>query len=83
MGRKNWLFSDTPNGAIASSMVYSMVETAKANGVNPYHYLSFLLERYPSTRMSENELEKLTPWDNDVKAEIEKRAKSGIDANLS
>ena len=83
MGRKNWLFSDTPNGAIASSMVYSMVETAKANGVNPYHYLSFLLERYPSTRMSENELEKLAPWGNDVKAEIEKRAKSGIDSNQS
>jgi len=34
--RKNWLFSDTVKGAVASSVVYSIVETAKANGVEPY-----------------------------------------------
>ena len=37
VGRKNWLFCDTPNGAQASAIVYTMVEMAKANGVNVYH----------------------------------------------
>lgn len=36
IGRKNWLFSDTPNGAAASARLYSLVETAKANGQEPY-----------------------------------------------
>ena len=45
VGRKNWLFCDTPNGAQASAVVYTMVEMAKANGVNVYHYLTYLLEK--------------------------------------
>ncbi len=45
VGRKNWLFCDTPNGAQASAIVYTMVEMAKANGVNVYHYLTYLLEK--------------------------------------
>ena len=36
VGRKNWLFSDTPKGAMASAQLYSLVETAKANGQEPY-----------------------------------------------
>ena len=83
MGRKNWLFSDTPNGATASSLVYTMVETAKANGVNPYHYLAFLLERFPSAAMSGEELDRLSPWNEDVKAELLKRAENGISENSS
>lgn len=82
MGRKNWLFSDTPNGADASSLVYTMVETAKANGVNPYHYLAFLLEKFPSPLMSDEELEVLAPWNENVKAELKERAESGIAADL-
>ena len=78
MGRKNWLFSDTPNGANASALVYSMVETAKANGVNPYHYLAFLLEKYPSSLMTDEELEALAPWNEAVKAELTDRAKNPI-----
>ena len=42
-GRKNRLFSDTPNGANASALVYSIVETAKANDIDVYHYLKYLL----------------------------------------
>lgn len=83
MGRKNWLFSDTPNGAGASSLVYTMVETAKANGVNPYHYLAFLLEKFPSPLMSDEELAALAPWNEDVKAELKEREGSGIAANPS
>lgn len=82
MGRKNWLFSDTPQGADASSLVYTMVETAKANGVNPYHYLAFLLEKFPSVLMSDEELEGLAPWNEEVKAELTQRAQKGmIDAD--
>ena len=45
VGRKNWLFSNTPKGANASAAVYSIVETAKANGLRPFPYLKLLLER--------------------------------------
>lgn len=44
LGRKNWLFSNTPRGADASAAIYSVVETAKANGLMPFEYLKFLLE---------------------------------------
>ena len=74
VGRKNWLFCDTPNGAQASAVVYTMVEMAKANGVNVYHYLTYLLEKMPDDRMSDDNLELLAPWNETVKAEIERRA---------
>ena len=73
VGRKNWLFCDTPNGAQASALVYSMVEIAKANGVNVYHYLTYLLKKMPSDRMSDEELELLAPWNENVKTEIQHR----------
>ena len=47
LGRKNWLFSNTPKGADASAAIYSIVETAKANGLEPFEYLKFLLESLP------------------------------------
>ena len=50
-----------------------MVEMAKANGVNVYHYLTYLLEKLPDDR-SNDELEILAPWNETVKAEIERRA---------
>ena len=77
MGRKNWMFSDTPNGAVASEQIYTIIETAKENGVNVYHYLTYLLEQAPSSQMSDEELERFAPWNEEVKAEIERRA-SGI-----
>lgn len=74
--RKNWLFCDTPHGAQASAIVYTMVEMAKANGVNVYHYLTYLLEKLPDDSMSDNELDQLAPWNEKVKIEIERRAKN-------
>lgn len=74
--RKNWLFCDTPGGAQASAMVYTMVEMAKANGINVYHYLSYLLEKLPNDRMRDEKLESMAPWNEEVKAEIERRAAS-------
>ena len=76
VGRKNWLFCDTPHGAQASAIVYTMVEMAKANGVNVYHYLTYLLEKLPDDSMSDNELDQLAPWNEKVKIEIERRAKN-------
>ena len=76
VGRKNWLFCDTPNGAQASAIVYTMVEMAKANGVNVYHYLTYLLEKQPNDSMSDEELNQLAPWNEDVKAELKRRIES-------
>lgn len=61
VGRWNWLFCDTTDGADASMVVYSLLETAKANGLNPLKYLSFLLDTRPNAKMSDEELEKLVP----------------------
>ena len=63
VGRKNWLFSDTVKGAVASSVVYSLVETAKANGVEPYAYLLRLLSIMPTLGRTppNDELDKLMP----------------------
>jgi transposase len=60
IGRSNWLFSDTPRGAHASAAIYSLVETAKANGLEPYHYFRYLFTHLP-TANSEEDLEKLLP----------------------
>ena len=59
-GRKQWLFSCTPNGAEASSIIYSIIETAKENHLNPFQYMKFLLERLPNAKASE--LDDLLPW---------------------
>lgn len=68
LGRKNWLFCDTTDGAEASMMVYSLIETAKANNINPLNYLEYLLEIRPSSKMSDDELELLCPWNQEVQA---------------
>lgn len=62
VGRRNWLFCDTTAGADASMMVYSLLETARANGLNPQKYLEYLLEARPDKNMSDKELENLAPW---------------------
>jgi transposase len=48
VGRKGWLFSGSPRGAQASATLYSLVESAKANGLEPRAYLTFLFERLPA-----------------------------------
>lgn len=61
IGRKNWLFSDTPKGATASAQIYSLIETAKANGQEPYAWLRYVLERLPIANSVEA-IEALLPW---------------------
>ncbi|NDY74534.1 IS66 family transposase [Desulfobacter hydrogenophilus] len=60
IGRKNWLFSVTPEGAAASAALYSLIETAKANGLEPYWYFRYLLEKLPDA-MTEDDYKALLP----------------------
>lgn len=53
IGRKNWLFSGTPAGARASATIYSLIESAKACGLEPYAYLRYLFENLPKTLPAE------------------------------
>ncbi|MFD2444114.1 IS66 family transposase [Bacillus sp. CGMCC 1.16607] len=63
IGRKNWLFANTPKGARSSAIIYSIVETAKENGLNPYYYLRYLFEVLPNMDIKdESALDKLLPW---------------------
>jgi transposase len=63
IGRKNWLFSNTPKGANASATIYSIVETAKENGLNPFEYLTYLFERLPNINIKDQHaLDTLLPW---------------------
>lgn len=63
IGRKAWLFANTPQGARASAIIYSIVETAIANGLNPYYYLRYLFEQLPNMDTTdENALDRLLPW---------------------
>ncbi len=71
IGRKRWLFSDTPKGAHASAVHYSLVEMAKANGLKPDEYYRYILERLPYAETVE-ELEALLPWN--VKSALEKNS---------
>jgi hypothetical protein len=48
IGRRNWLFADTPRGAEAGAIIYSIVETAKANALNPSAYLNHVFEAMPN-----------------------------------
>ena len=59
--RKNFLFSDSQQGAKASAMIYSIIETARANEHNPFEYMTVLLTRLPSASCVE-EFEQLLPW---------------------
>jgi transposase len=59
LGRKNWLFAGTPAGAWASSLLFSLIETAKANNLEPYSYPRYLFEKLPVT--PDTEVDRLLP----------------------
>ena len=61
IGRKNWLFGGTPEGAAASALFYSLIETAKANKLEPHPYLRFIFEKLPTATTLED-YEALLPW---------------------
>ena len=61
LGRRNWLFADTVNGAKASASLYSLVQTARANDIEPYAYLCRLFAQLPAAQTVE-QIEALMPW---------------------
>lgn len=62
IGRKNFLFFDTPKGATAGQIIYSLVETAKANSINPRLYLETILTYMPGYQNEPAGIEQLLPW---------------------
>lgn len=67
IGRKNWLFSGSPKGAEASASCYSLIETAKANGLEPFKYLNYIFQYMPGSRIEEKEiLDSFLPWNKDI-----------------
>lgn len=70
IGRKNFLFSKSPKGATASSIVYSIVETAKANGLNTFYYLNYVFEKLPNIDIEDiDRLDELLPWSTSIPEE--------------
>ena len=69
IGRKNWLFAVTPKGASASAAIYSLVESAKANGLEIYKYFNYILTLMPGMDWHNHPglLEKLLPWSEKAK----------------
>jgi transposase len=70
VGRKNFLFSNTPKGATASARIYSIIETAKGNNVSPYYYLKYLFETLPNIDLDDQDsLDQLLPWSKNLPKE--------------
>lgn len=74
VGRKNWLFSDTSKGVDSSAVIYSLVESAKANDLELHSYLWFLLDelRCLDKSPSAAELETIMPWNPGIQKLLEK-----------
>ena len=75
IGKKNWQMIDTINGAKTSAIIYSIVETAKANNLKPYDYIQYILEEIPK-HMDDTDssfIKNLLPWSENLPAEIRKQ----------
>ena len=75
VGKKNWILIDTIKGAEASAILYSLAETAKANGLKPYNYFKHLLTEIPK-HMDDTELgflEDLLPWSDKLPKDCRKQ----------
>ena len=67
IGRKNWLFANTARGARASATIYSIIETAKENNLNPFTYLTYLFEKLPNMDTKDKDaLDQLMPWSSTI-----------------
>ena len=75
IGKKNFVMIDTVSGAKASAVIYSLVETAKANRLNVYEYIKHLLTEIPNHMDDKNTdfCEKLLPWSDSLPAECKKK----------
>lgn len=81
IGKKNWQMIDTINGAKTSAIIYSIVETAKANNLKPYDYIQYILEEIPKHMddKARSFLENLLPWSENLPAEIRKNKSGGCE----
>ncbi|MVX67481.1 transposase, partial [Clostridium chromiireducens] len=71
IGRKNWMFSKTAKGAESSALLYSVIETAKANGLASEKYLVYLFEMLANSEIKERDmLEKCMPWSENIPDEL-------------
>lgn len=78
IGRKNWLFANTPRGARASAVLYSFVETAKENGLDPRSYALHLFETLPQLNLKDpTALDGLLLWSESVQGRFRVPSKSG------
>jgi transposase len=75
VGRKNWLFSGSPRGAEASAGIYSIIETAKANGLKPYWYMRYLFEKLPACK-DDDEIKLIMP--NKIDPQIIENFRGGV-----
>ena len=62
VGRKNWLFSKSVEGADASAVAYTIVEMARAHGLNIYEYVKYILDQRPDENWTDEQLADLAPW---------------------
>jgi transposase len=80
IGRKNFLFSKSPKGATASGMVYSIIETAKANNLIPFKYLTYLFEKLPNIDLEDyEELDACLPWSEKLPKDLRPKTESSED----
>ena len=66
IGRKDWLFANTPHGVEASCILYSIVQTAIMNGLIPFEYIKYLLETMPGKALTNDLIESLLPWSETI-----------------
>lgn len=73
IGRKNWLFSNTSKGAEISSMMFSLVETAMHNNLDPYKYIKYLIDNLPAPATLNVDYSIYLPWSDKIPEEIKKK----------
>lgn len=84
IGRKNWIFSNTPRGANASAIIYSIIETAKENGLKPYNYLVYLFEQLPNIDTRDiAAVDSLLPWSDALLKDCKISSKDNVSSSNS
>lgn len=81
VGRRNWLFNSSIKGAETSAILYSLCETAKANGAHPYYYIKYLLEKLPRDTygVPPGHLDSMVPWSGAYREYERLQKKEAID----
>ena len=70
------LFSNSINGAKASGAAYSIIESAKMNGLKPYEYIEYILTRMTGNKLTADLLEKIMPWSEELPKNLYKNKKA-------